>query len=72
MGSVISPFSVHRLGILSLFNKEQQYLQLYDKVLENRLYPHLFYFVKYLFEIFNALFFVRQSHQMYYINSVVI
>ena len=46
-----------------------------DQVWENRSYPHILYFEKYLFEIFNALSFscgTIQSRQMCCINSVVI
>ena len=50
-------------------------MKICDQVWENRSYPHILYFEKYLFEIFNALSFscgTIQSRQMYYINSVVI
>ena len=46
-----------------------------DRAWENRAYLHILYFEKYEFEILNALFFscgAIQSHQIYYINSVVI
>ena len=46
-----------------------------DQVWENRSYPHILYFEKYLFEIFNVLSLscgTIQPRQMCYINSVVI
>ena len=45
-----------------------------DQVWENRSYPHILYFEKYLFEIVNALYLscgTIQSRQMYYNNSIV-